>query len=101
MKLRTALQAATLVVGTFFCGVALAYGGFTEMTRRVPRDANVIMYMDVERLLASPMAASEKWKDKQAADYHTRPFSVPPAVTRFLRAAVVNIDTNPGRDDRR
>jgi hypothetical protein len=94
MKLRTALQAATLVFGTFACGVALVYGDFAEMTRRVPRDANVIMYMDVERLMASPMAAKQDWKGKQAADYHTRPFSVPPAVTRFARAASVNVDTN-------
>ncbi len=76
------------------CGWSITLADFPEMIRRVPKDANVIMYMDVERVLASPMAAKEDWKGKRAADYHTRPFSVPPAVTKFVRAAVINVDTN-------
>jgi hypothetical protein len=65
---------------------------FPEMIRRVPNDANVIMYMDVERLLASPMGIKEDWKGKHSADYSSRPLSVPPAVTKFIRAACLNIE---------
>jgi hypothetical protein len=67
-------------------------GDFSDMVRRVPKDANVIMYMDIERLLSSPLAAKEDWKGKRAADYANRPMSLPPSVTKYVRAANVNLD---------
>lgn len=82
------------MVITFAMGmVCPAHADFPEMTRRIPQDANVIMYMDVDRLMASPLAMKEDWKGKRGAEFTNRPLSVPPSVSRFVRAAKVDIDT--------
>src|SRR5262245_22663635 len=92
--MRKASVVLTAMLGFFItAGVAsFVMGDFPEMVRRVPKDANVIMYMDVERLLASPLAVKEDWKGKRAADFANRPMSVPPAVTKYVRAASINLD---------
>jgi hypothetical protein len=93
--MRRMVQAAGVSIGFLMTGVAsYVMGDFPEMVRRVPKDANVIMYMDVERLLASPMGAKEDWKGKRAADFENRPMSLPPSVTKFVRAANVNLDVH-------
>jgi hypothetical protein len=84
------LVTAALVV----LGLVCARADFPEMIRRVPKDANVIMYMDVERLMASPLAMKEDWKGKRAADFANRPMAVPPSVTKLLRAASINLDVD-------
>jgi hypothetical protein len=85
---------AAFTTGTMILGLASATADFPEMVRRVPRDVNVIVYMDVERMLASPLAAKEDWKGTRAADFSTRPMSVPPSVTKLVRAASINLDVD-------
>jgi hypothetical protein len=80
----------TIVLGT----IAIARADFPEMSRRIPHDANVIVYLDVDRLLATPLATKEDWKGKQAADFASRPMAVPPSVTKLVRAANVNLDVD-------
>jgi hypothetical protein len=80
------------IVAVTACTLSVAHADFPDMTRRVPSDANVIVYMDVERLMASPLAANEGWKSKQAEDFANRPMAVPPTVTKLVRAASVNLD---------
>src|SRR5258708_28060202 len=37
---------------------------YYELLRRVPDSANTIILIDVERMLMSPIAMREKWRDK-------------------------------------
>lgn len=93
--MRRTFIVVTASLGFLLVSVAsFVMGEFSDMVRRVPKDANVIMYMDVERLLASPMAAKEDWKGKRAEDYANRPMSLPPSVTKYVRAASINLDVD-------
>jgi hypothetical protein len=92
MKTHTLGRKFVVLLAVTVCGWSVALADFPDLVRRVPKDANVIVYMDVDRLMASPLAAKEDWKGKRSADYASRPMAVPPAVTRFVRAASVNLD---------
>src|SRR5262245_38895307 len=72
-------------------------GDFPDMMSRVPGDANVLMAMDVERILASPLATKEGWKEKQAADYAARPLTFPPQVTKVIRAGQVDLELHQSK----
>jgi len=83
------------LIGTFlFLGLVSTKADFPEMVRRVPKEANVIMYEDVEGLFASPLAVKEDWKGKLGADYANRPMALPLSVTKFVRAAEINLDVD-------
>jgi hypothetical protein len=94
MKLSTKLLVVVAVSAIAVSSLAVARGDFAEMVRRIPKDANVIVYIDVERLLATPLATKENWKTKQADDFANRPMSVPPAATKVVRAANINLDVD-------
>jgi len=94
MKTYTTGPKVLALIAVTLCGWSVALADFPEMVRRVPKDANVIVYMDVDRLMASPLAAKEDWKGKRSADYASRPMAVPPSVTKFVRAASVNLDVD-------
>jgi hypothetical protein len=72
----------------------LAHGGFPELVRRVPAEANAIILVDAERLFASPIAVREDWKKKQRADFTEGPLAVPPQATKVVRAAHVDLLTH-------
>jgi len=93
MKLITKLS-VVVVVCVVVSGWVAARGDFPEMVRRIPKDVNAVMYMDVERLLASPLAVKEDWKGKRAADFANRPMALPPSVTKLVRAASINLDVD-------
>ena len=44
-----------------------AWANYYELLRRVPDSANTIILIDVERMLMSPIAMKEKWRDKANA----------------------------------
>jgi hypothetical protein len=41
-----------------------AWANYYELLRRVPESANTLIMIDVERMLMSPIAMREKWRDK-------------------------------------
>ena len=62
-------QSAMRIVGlSFLLGLFLAASqasaNYYELLRRVPESANTIILIDVERMLMSPIAMKEKWRDK-------------------------------------
>ena len=44
-----------------------AQASFMELLRRAPDSANMIIMIDVERMLMSPIAMKEKWRDKASS----------------------------------
>jgi hypothetical protein len=94
MNTRLSRRTYFAVAAITVCGWSVVLADFPELVRRVPKDANVIVYMDVDRLMASPLAAKEVWKGKRAADFANRPMAIPPSVTKFIRAASVNLDVD-------
>ena len=72
-------------------------GDFPDMMMRVPGDANVLMVMDVQGIMASPLAQKEGWKEKRSADYAARPLTFPPQVTKLIRAAHVDMELHEAK----
>ena len=82
-----------LMIALATCRVAEA--DFANLVRRVPADANAVVLIDCERMLASPIAVRESWKKKYQADYAQRPLMIPPQATKVIRAGA--IDLHSGR----
>jgi len=59
-----------LALTGFLSGLVLLMGtgpvgaNYYELLRRVPESANTLIMIDVERMLMSPIAMKEKWRDK-------------------------------------
>ena len=92
-----ALVTATLSCLTVLSLAKFVCGDFPAMMMRVPGDANVLMVMDLERILASPLATKEGWKDKRASNYAARPLTFPPQVTRLVRGAHVDLELHEAK----
>lgn len=63
---------------------------WSAMQTRLPPDANAVVAIDLDKLMKSPVAISERWQEKRAADFAKRPLVVPPGAKRLLIAASVN-----------
>jgi hypothetical protein len=70
---------------------------FADMLRRVPGEANVLVLIDAEQILASPLAQREGWRAKREADYQARPLTFPPQATKLIRAGEFNMDTHESK----
>ena len=65
---------------------------FKNLSERLPADANTIIMVDVEKIMASPIAKKEKWNE----DYHRHQEAgltiVPPGCDRFLMGSNVDLE---------
>ena len=62
-RMRRARPSELLVV-ILLMATGQASANYYELLRRVPDSANTIILIDVERMLMSPIAMKEKWRDK-------------------------------------
>ena len=53
----------------------MAPANYMELLRRVPDSANTLIMIDVERLLMSPIAMKEKWRESANSSQGSAPFS--------------------------
>ena len=77
----------------FSCGVLAlvacvwtprASADFASLTVRLPAETDAIVAVNVEKLLASPLATTEKWGQVNLADWASSPVMVAPGATRVL-----------------
>lgn len=87
------MAASSFLSACFWFLAAPAHADFPELLRRVPGEANAIVLIDAERLLASPLAKKEDWQKRRFEHYAERPLSVPPQATKVVRAAHVDLHT--------
>src|SRR5258708_27426430 len=67
-----------------------APANYYELLRRVADSANAIILIDVERMLMSPIAMKEKWRDKaNTSDRET--LHVPINSVRYMLASKLNV----------
>jgi hypothetical protein len=70
-----------------------ATANYYELLRRVPDSANAIILIDVERMLMSPIAMKEKWRDKaNTSDRETLHFPI--NSVRYMLASKLNAVAN-------
>lgn len=58
-----------------------------ELAAKVPSSANAIALLDAQKLLASPLAAREGWKEKYEQSFASGLVSIPPDTQRMIVAA--------------
>src|SRR4029077_4138117 len=76
-----------------FMATESATANYYELLRRVPDSANAIILIDVERMLMSPIAMKEKWRDKaNNADRETLHFPI--NSVRYMLASKLNAVAN-------
>jgi hypothetical protein len=70
-----------------------AEANFYELLRRIPDSANTLILFDVERMLASPVAIREKWRDKINSS-KGEPLHIPVNAKRYMLASKLNFVSN-------
>jgi hypothetical protein len=70
-----------------------AAANYYELLRRVPDSANTLIMIDVERMLMSPIAMREKWRDTVNAS-RGEPLHVPINAERYMLASKLNFISN-------
>src|SRR5260370_31190992 len=75
-----------LSVLVLLVGAGSAAENFMELLRRVPDSANTLILIDVERMLMSPIAMKEKWRDK-ATSSQGETLHFPIDAVRYMLAA--------------
>jgi hypothetical protein len=79
----------SLVVLVVLGPTAAATANYYELLRRVPESANAIILIDTERMLMSPIAMKEKWRDKaNSAEGET--LHLPINAERYMLASKLN-----------
>ncbi len=66
---------------------------FQELLRRIPDSANTIILIDVERLLMSPIAMREKWRDNVNSP-EAEPLHFPANAVRYMLASKLDFVSN-------
>jgi hypothetical protein len=85
-KIGSGILALLLVVQV--CGAQPAET-FESLARRLPADANAIVLMDVEQVLAAPLAKQQGWGAKLEAAYAERPVFLPPEAKKLVLGAAL------------
>ena len=81
--------------GSFLSGliVSSSHAQFRELTKRIPDDANTIIFIDVKKLQNSPLGKQEDWRGKQEKAFDAGLEMVPPQALEFVAAAKLNLHT--------
>lgn len=65
---------------------------FQELVRLVPRSANAIVLLNVEKAKDSPMGLREDWKANIEKAFESGLIRVPPQATRFVLASQIDLE---------
>ena len=79
----------TISIFTMLAATGMASANYMELLRRVPDSANTLIMIDVERMLMSPIAMKEKWRDK-ASNSQGEPLHFPINAERYMLASKLN-----------
>jgi hypothetical protein len=72
--------------------VALGQDPFGALVNRVPRSANAVVILNVEKILSSPVAVQEGWRDDMAKSFESGLIRVPPQAVRFVLGAEIDLE---------
>jgi len=75
-----------------FTLVPVGHAQFEELTLRLPNQSNMLILFDVEKIMASPIAQKEGWRENHENLASSGLLLIPPASTRFAMAASVDFE---------
>ncbi|MFM8272809.1 MAG: hypothetical protein ACKODX_10810 [Gemmata sp.] len=87
--LRCAPVACCLVLAA--TGLARAAGPFDDLVKYTPPNTNTVVLIDVKAAYASPLATTEKWREKALTENRSVLGFVPPDAEQVLIAADANL----------
>lgn len=87
------LRWAAMVCGVALLGAPVWGAEFSEMLGRVPGDTNLLVVIDAERLLASPLAREQGWRKKLAQQQEIHPILLPVGARKLVRAIEVDVQS--------
>ncbi len=85
------LAVCLLVVGNFLAPDRAA-AQFQELAAKVPTSANAIVLLDAQKLMASPLAQKEGWKEKYEEAFASGMVTIAPDTQRMILASQMNFD---------
>jgi hypothetical protein len=92
MRQATRILAALILLPLLLRTTPADAATFKNLSQRVPAHANTIIMVDVEKILASPIAQKEGWGENHKLQHAAGLTIVPPACDRFLLAANVDLE---------
>lgn len=73
--------------------VSTAYSQFEDLAKRVPSSANALTFVNVEKLLASPVAVKGKWAERRDTAFASGVSFLPPDTKQAILAMDVDLQT--------
>lgn len=92
MKSRIRTVAPAVALAAALTSISAA-ADFTALANRVPGEANVIVLVDLEKILAAPLAQKEGWAAKVSDAYADGPLLTPPGTKKLALAALLDPTT--------
>jgi hypothetical protein len=72
-------------------GPSVAWASFQSLAERLPPATNALVAIDVEKVLNSPLATQEQWRQDMQSRWDKQPLMIPPGSARVLTAAWVKM----------
>lgn len=85
--------AAAFSVSLFLAGQVAAQSRFSDLTRRLPDEANTIILIDVDRIHQTPLAKKEGWRGDHEQAFNAGLVVVPPQANQFVAAGKMDFLT--------
>jgi hypothetical protein len=92
MRLPLVAVGLALLNSIALVAVRPTYAQFEPLAAKVPSTANAITLLDAKRLLDSPLAAREGWKDKYEKAFASGLVAIPPNAVRMILAAELDYE---------
>jgi hypothetical protein len=71
---------------------AFAADEFQDLVNQIPRSANAVVLLNMEKAKNSPLGIKENWKSKIEKAFEAGLFRVPPQATRFVLASEIDFE---------
>lgn len=85
-----AFAALAMVAIASRCG--LAADEFQDLVNRIPRSANAVVLLNMEKAKQSPLGLKENWNAKVEQAFESGLVRVPPQATRFVLASQIDFE---------
>jgi hypothetical protein len=83
---------AWLVAISVFAQISPALAQFREMVNRLPKSANAVVLLNMEKAKQSPMGVREGWTKKVEKGFESGLIRVPPQAARFVLASQIDLE---------
>src|SRR6476661_4705539 len=87
--MKTCLGTRLLIALVVLSCCDAARATFATTAQRLPETSNVIVAVNLAKLVDSPLGKKEQWGDRMAESWAKQPLMIPPGSTRLVMAADV------------